>query len=100
MRLIDADDFWKPFEDEKEELENRTIKTSSALTALKFIEFIKRRLDIQPTILPPEWKKGKWIVTHSNYRLRSDAWYRCNQCGDEAQYATNYCPSCGARMER
>ena len=55
MRTIDADAFWKPFEEEKEELENRTIKTSSALTALKFIDFIKRRLDIQPTILQPQW---------------------------------------------
>lgn len=46
----------------------------------------------------PERKKGKWILSYSNYRLRSDPWHKCDQCGNDAQYATNYCPSCGAAM--
>lgn len=43
-------------------------------------------------------KRGKWVLSYSNYRIKSDAWYRCDQCENETQYSTNFCPNCGADM--
>lgn len=49
-----------------------------------------------------ERNKGKWIVD-----VLADNIYRCSECGVDApveptggtEYKSNYCPSCGAKME-
>ena len=27
---------------------------------------------------PAQQKQGKWILSYSNYRLKSDPWYKCS----------------------
>lgn len=49
------------------------------------------------TNLPPiEPRRGKWIFRsiESPYR------WECNKCGDKVRARYNFCPNCGARMER
>ena len=52
-----------------------------------------------PTI--EERKKGKWIkyVSPINEDDGQDAW-DCSECAAMVGRPTNYCPRCGARMER
>lgn len=51
----------------------------------KEVEFVKR-------------KTGRWIQTHRGEKGFSRTGFRCDQCG-EVNPRSNYCPSCGARME-
>ena len=46
--------------------------------------------------IEPERKKGKWLETDSH----EPCWYKCDQCGRLHDFLDNYCPNCGARMER
>lgn len=46
-----------------------------------------------PTIEP---KKGKWEVVDEE----EPRWYGCSLCKKMARWPFNYCPNCGARMER
>lgn len=47
-------------------------------------------------------KRGKW----ENYYYRTtselfvDVFLRCSECGDIQLLQMNYCPNCGAKMER
>lgn len=50
-------------------------------------------LEELPTAEP---KKGKW-TDHTCINWHG---YHCSVCDYETQRATNYCPNCGARMER
>jgi hypothetical protein len=50
-------------------------------------------------------RHGKWIKKcNTNYSpfdpSVSEHMYICNQCGCETERETNYCPKCGARMEK
>ena len=55
-------------------------------------------IEEQPTI--EERKTGEWINITNDESL--DEEYECSVCGYELFYSnpTNYCPNCGARMER
>lgn len=53
--------------------------------------------------LKPERKTGKWI--HDGYDFpHGNDWIHCSECGKRGINVpadlTNYCPNCGARMER
>lgn len=50
-------------------------------------------LEELPTIEP---KRGKWIF-HS---IESPYRWECNKCGDKVRARYNFCPNCGAKMER
>ena len=56
----------------------------------------KDTIDAMPTI-EPERKKGKWIISH----VPDSMLWECNQCGfDCGAHSFNFCPMCGAKMER
>lgn len=88
MRIIDADDFYKPFEEAKKTLE----AIGSALPEelldglLKIYDEIKERLDATPTIEPPT---TTWLGDFSPYT--------CKHCGYHVDSKTRYCPDCGRR---
>ena len=43
-------------------------------------------------------KHGRW--NEINQTTTGLPWkYRCNKCGCPQDYAHNYCPNCGARMD-
>ena len=46
-----------------------------------------------PTIEP---KNGKWEVVDEE----EPRWYGCSLCKKMARWPYNYCPNCGAKMER
>lgn len=50
-----------------------------------------------PTAVPV--KRGKWIdETFEPWGLVHHP-YKCNLCGEHAEFASPYCPNCGARMD-
>ena len=53
--------------------------------------------------IEPERKTGKWI--HDGYDFpHGNDWIHCSECGKRGINVpadlTNFCPNCGARMER
>ena len=48
----------------------------------------------------PEPKKGKWISLDDSRGKYNDYGYKCSECGEHSEYEENYCPNCGARMDR
>ena len=66
------------------------------------IEEIKRRLSLSPSA-EPERMKGEWI--YDTERVMGDGWtynqYHCSECGQQIIGAVrNFCPYCGAEMNR
>ena len=58
-------------------------------------KLFEKVVDIMPSV-PTEQKTGRWLVN-------SDGYYPyCSLCKNEPQgrIMTDYCPNCGARMER
>lgn len=48
----------------------------------------------------PERKTGRWIYDNEAYPGGNPyGHYDCDQCGESVPYKTNFCPSCGAKME-
>lgn len=43
---------------------------------------------------------GKWIEQPKDFDLCGVKYFACNQCGFECQLTYNYCPHCGAIMNR
>ncbi len=82
MRLIDADGL------------SKTIKETCLLAKPWDYVLIEQTIADAPTI--EERKKGKWLITDSH----EPCWYKCDQCGRLYDFLDNYCPNCGARMER
>lgn len=83
MRLIDTDALIEALDsfilDETTDIHGDTVR-----------EILERLTTIE------ERKKGKWIPF--DY-----PWYRCSECGavrENKSFLENYCPNCGARMER
>lgn len=49
-------------------------------------------LDEIPSVIPQEPKTGHWIDS-------SNGWM-CSECNNDNTYDTNYCPNCGAKMDK
>lgn len=51
----------------------------------------------------PERKKGEWIEHHEPYTWMGYTHWTCSECGfgeDDNKVRSNFCPKCGAKMER
>ncbi len=90
MRLIDADELKKNFQDE---LCKGIACAECSMQAGGFCR-AERWIDIAPTI-DAEPKHGRWIKNPP-----TEAWeYHCSLCGTQEDYKENYCRNCGARMD-
>lgn len=85
MRPIDADTL--------KEKARKLIPRYYASVVMNLFDLVDNLADNMPTIEP---KKGKW-TDHTCINWHG---YHCSVCDYETQRATNYCPNCGARMER
>lgn len=91
MGLIDADKL--PFT----EPQNSDYKRgwNAALWAVKEM----------PAVDAVEVRHGKWTQARNNYNgtLKTDEWYGpifvCSVCGEEMLGTSNFCPSCGSKMD-
>ena len=101
MRLIDGDALKQKMQKVATEAWKMKLNASIEKTFNQCIDYI----DSAPTIEP---KQGKWIVYEGGWK---DLDYyppkcKCNQCGYEEDLyilnakPTNFCPNCGARMEK
>ena len=53
----------------------------------------------QPTVDAEPVRRGKWIdETFEPWGLVHHP-FKCNLCGEHAEFASPYCPNCGARMD-
>ena len=77
QRLIDADALKEWFSDNGE-------------GSWTYNVTVKACIDAQPTVDAVPVKRGKWIEEH------------CSECGQYVYHgdALNYCPKCGARMDK
>ena len=54
-------------------------------------------LDCAPTVDAEPVRHGRWKLDVSPYTNR---WlYKCTACNSFAEYETDYCPNCGAKMD-
>lgn len=88
MRLIDADALLKALRVNEDEwgTPDETWRPESEYGGA---------IKTAPTIEAEPVRRGKW-EREDEY---GDLWV-CNQCGFAGEYKDNYCPNCGARMER
>ena len=97
MKLIDADAldaemYHKSFEVD----DGRNVWNSGLWIRYKIFEEAIRDA---PTIDAVPVRHGKWIdETIKPYGLVHHP-FKCNLCGDHAEFSSPYCPNCGARMD-
>lgn len=89
MRLIDADALQKA-------LAEKWYEASKRLSGIK----VSMLIDEQPTIEP---KTGRWIENEGENKHVEKIYY-CSNCRDFEAWGeyekSNYCPNCGAKMEK
>ena len=86
MRLIDADEL-------KELIDWTFAKPPFSRKTIKHMIDMARTVDAAPVM------HGRWIdETFEPWGLVHHP-YKCNLCGDHAEFASPYCPNCGARMD-
>ena len=96
MRLIDADALKKAMDGYWGRCQ-RIRKPRNGETAV-FLD-IKAIVEDCPTIDAVPVRHGKWIdETFKPYGLVHHP-FKCNLCGDHAEFASPYCPNCGTRMD-
>lgn len=88
MRLIDADALVKELGSKWNVLDDQDFANKA----------VWRTIEAAPTVDVPDRKVGKWMA-------EPNCWYRCSNCGQHypsirGYMDYNYCPNCGAKMER
>lgn len=96
MRLIDADELKKNFQDEL----CKGIACAECSIQVEGFCRVERWIDIAPTIEVEPVKHGRWINVKISISGNSSA--ECSLCGavvhNNFSNVINYCPNCGARM--
>lgn len=92
MRLIDADELKKNFQDEL----CKGIACAECSIQVEGFCRVERWIDIAPTIEAETIKHGRW--KHHQYG-NTAGYYECDNCGKINSYESNYCPKCGAKMD-
>ena len=101
MRLIDADEFARIFNDD-------SIPYFSDFYGYGYTyKEVMRILNVTPTAKTADIKHGTWIGESDGYADGApvyDVWH-CSECGytiddgtDDENDLPNYCPHCGAKM--
>ncbi len=72
------------------------VASGYADSAEDFEEYSRIICQLPP--VTPQPKTGYWIDCDNSEDYSADG-YDCSVCGVNAEYATNYCPHCGAKME-
>lgn len=77
----------------------RLIDADELITALSVSAAgVRTTIRHMPTVDAVPVKHGKWIdETFKPWGLVHHP-FKCNLCGERAEYASPYCPNCGARM--
>ena len=89
-RYIDADALLELFPDEIDGLQTYNAEVQAIINS-------------QPTIEAVPVKRGKWIKADSQQYFRKHyPAFTCSECGQrkDSQKTWNYCPYCGARMDK
>lgn len=70
-------------------------------------EIVERSIDVKDIealepadvvqVVHGKWIKGKYTDDDLRYNDHS---YRCNRCGKIVDFEENYCPNCGAKMDK
>lgn len=60
--------------------------------------FVVDMLEKLPSAQPMR-KKGRWIDTGSIEEWWAEE-FKCSECGESMLGTANYCPNCGAKMEK
>lgn len=90
-RYIDADELTEEIKSLKISLGGKDILSD------RVKESILRIIDEQPTADVVEVKHGEWERKIKNGRPRG---LKCSLCGRNIHFHENYCPECGAKMDR
>lgn len=96
MRLIDADKLYPDCMTKKGTLAISQNQIANAPTVEPF-ERIGAICNENCGYNPQKEDCGKWIF-HENYN--ESIKYGCNKCGNLADIPSNFCPNCGAKMEK
>ena len=88
MRLIDAD------------YARDKLLFGEAYISDELAEYIKRLFGELPAIEAEPVKRGRWVMKETMIRSPYAKNAYCSECLEETSYAYNYCPNCGAKMER
>lgn len=96
-RLVDAD---------KLEVHEQITPLGAGMYESTFVVY-KDDIDAQPTIDAEPVRHGKWVPKY--IRICGQDWasgMKCSECGEDAlnaegeEFLTDYCPACGARMDK
>ena len=69
--------------------------------AIKLVESTRNYITSIPAADVAEVRRGRWEHTHTSDSYFVECW-RCSECGfdDTEGFCFDYCPSCGARMDK
>ena len=95
-RLIDADALKESVHAHDYVLKDCLNSTDKGM----FTVGIMQAIDEQPTIDAEPVRHGKWMFTPSDAFEAMFAKPKCSECGFESADGGNYCPNCGARMDK
>lgn len=96
--LVDSISCFYPIEILEQEPSKDCIDRYSALAELYPLSYEYKAIKELPSVVPSrvEPKHRKWI----DAREKDPCWFICSECKTMVDADYNYCPHCGARMER
>lgn len=92
MRPIDADEVLKIVE------RYGTTSGTSLGRHSGIADIIYYQIEKLPTIEAEPERHGKWRLIHNTYDRVKE--YNCSNCDSNYSCESNYCPNCGAKMDK